>query len=627
MLQNIHDKAKGWIAYAIVGLITIPFALFGINQYFSGGGKLSAAVVNGEEIPVQAVQNALLEIKRQFGGQLPLGMDDAALKAAALDTVINQTLMQQKIHDGGYRASNQEVATAISEIGAFQKDGKFDKQTYENFLKMQRRDPAEFEMQVRNDLSQQQLRDAVLSTAFLPKAMAEQYQSLQNQQRDVETFTLKVADFQPQVQVSDDQIAKYYEQNKASYMTDEKVQLAYLELKRDDLAAKVTVDDAALKNWFEENADRYVKPEERIASHILVSVNAADQEATAKQRIDALYADIQSGKRTFEAIAKSDSDDKNAAEKDGLIGAIVAGDWGPLFEKAVMGLKAGEVSAPVRTEAGYEIIRVNEIKPAVQKTFDEVRANVDADYRKEQADKAYADKADEIQKLAFENSGDLAPVAKAAGLTVQQSDWMTRGQGTSIGSDEKVRAAAFSDDVLKSGKNSEMLELADGHAVVVRVVNHEASTQKPLDAVKDEIRAALLAVEARKLVASKGDELLKKLVQAGSWSALDASGLGNESAVQKSGSVGRTGSSLAPEVADMAFAMPYPADGKPAWSSAVLGTGDYVVIALKSVTPGEGKLDGSAGAAYGQGVGSRELGAMLQGLRESAEIVTHPENL
>ncbi|MDD5394087.1 MAG: SurA N-terminal domain-containing protein [Thiothrix sp.] len=627
MLQNIHDKAKGWIAYAIVGLITIPFALFGINSYFEGGGKLSAAVVNGEEIPVQAVQNALLEMKQQFGGKLPAGLDDAALKTAALDSVINQTLMQQKIRDGGYRASNQEVADAIAAIDVFQKDGKFDKQTYENLLKTQRRDPADFEARVRTDLSQQQLRGAVLDTAFLPKAEAERYQSLRNQQREVELFTLKAADSQAQAQVTDEQVSQYYTQNKASFMTEEKAKLAYLEMKRDDLAAKIAVDEPTLKKWFEENAEHFVQPEERTASHILVSVADPAKDADAKKRIDALYADMQAGKRTFEDIAKTDSDDKVAAEKNGLIGTIVTSDWGPEFVKAVSALKAGETSAPVKTEAGYEIIRITELKPAVQKTFEQARATVEQDYRKEQADKEFADKADQIQKLAYENDGALEPVSKAVGLTIQQSDWITRSQGQGVAADEKVRTAAFAEDVLKSGKNSDMLELADGHAVVVRVINHEDSTQKPLDAVKAEIRTSLLAQEARKLTAQKGEDLLKKLTAAQAWSVLTASGLGAETAVEKPGLVGRTGSALAPEVADQLFSMTQPAAGKASWSSVVLANGDYVVMALKSVKAGETALDAASGAVYDQSTGSRELDAMLQGLRETADIVTHPENL
>jgi peptidyl-prolyl cis-trans isomerase D len=627
MLQNIHDKAKGWIAYAIVGIITIPFALFGINSYFEGGGKLVAAVVNGEDVPVQAVQNALLEMKRQFGGQLPPGTDDAAFKQAALDSVINQTLMQQKIKQGGYRASNQEVADAVAANPNFQKDGKFDKTTYENLLKSNRRDPVEFEAQLRNGLSQQQLRGAVLDTAFLPKVEAERYQSLRNQQREVELFTLKTADFQAQAQVTDAQVADYYAQNKASFMTEEKAKLAYLELKRDDLAAKISVDEATLKQWFEENADHFTQPEERTASHILVSISDPAKDADAKTRIEALYADLKAGKRTFEDIAKTDSDDKVAAAKDGLIGAIVAADWGPAFVKAVTALKSGETSEPVKTEAGYEIIRVGDIKPAVQKTFAEARAAVEEEYRREQAEKAFADQADQVQKLAYENDGALEPVAKSVGLTIQQSDWITRSQGQGIAADEKVRAAAFTEDVLKSGKNSDMLELADGHAVVVRVINHEDAAQKPLDTVKDEIRSSLLTQEARKVTAQKGEALLKQLTTTQAWTAISESGLGAETAVEKPGLIGRNGSALPPEAATKVFAMAQPAAGKATWSSVVLANGDYVLLALKAVKAGETTVDASADAIYSQSIGERELGAMLEGLRESSEIIIHPENL
>ena len=626
MLQSIHDKAKGWIAYTIVGVIVVPFALTGIYDYLQGGGNTSAAVVNGEEVPVQAVQNALLQMKQQFGGQLPEGMD-AALKGNALDSVVSQTLIQQKIRAGGYRASNQEVADAIAKIDVFHKDGKFDQATYENFLKMQRRNPAEFEAQVRADLTQQQLRGAVVDTAFLPKAEAEQYQALRNQQRDVEVFTLKMADLQAQVQITDDQIAKHYEQNKASYMTDERAQLAYLELKRDDLAASVTVDDATLKTWFEDKADQYAQPEERIASHILVGVEDPAKDADAKKRIDALYAEIQAGTRTFEAIARADSDDKIAAEKDGQMGAIVAGDWGAEFEKAVFALKAGETSAPVKTEAGYEIIRVTEIKPAKPKTFEEAKATVEADYRKEQAEQAFADKSEALGRIAYEQDGDLAPAAKEVGLNVQQLDWITPVQGQGIATNDKVRAAAFSEDVLKSGKNSEVVELDDGTAVVLRVVKQEAATQKPLETVREEVRATLLAQEARKLTTQKGEELLKKLTEAQAWSALTASGLGAETAIEKPGMIGRSDAKLAPEVLDKAFALAHPAAGKLTWGSVPLANGDYAVVALKAVKAGDATIKADAGTADSQSTGSRELEAFMKGLREAAKVETHIENL
>lgn len=626
MLQTIHDKAKGWIAYAIVGLITIPFALFGINQYFEGGGKMAAATVNGEEIQVQQVQNALLEMKQQFGGQLPAGLSEDALKTAALDSVINQTLLRQKIQADGYRASNQEVAQTIAEIPAFQKDGKFDKATYENFLKVQRRDPGEFEIRVRDDLSQQQLRNAVMDTAFVPKTEAENYQALRNQQREVEVFTLKAADFKTQLKITNEEIAKYYDAHKASYMTDEKLKVAYVDLKRDDLAAKVKVDEGILKQWFNDNADHYVQPEERTASHILVAVDDPAKDAEAKKKIDELYANLQAKKQTFEEIAKANSDDKLTAEKGGLIGAVVAGDWGPEFEKAVNALKVGETSAPVKTEAGYEIIKVSEIKPAVKQTFEQARTAVEEDYRRDQADKEFTDKADQIQKLAYENEGDLAPVAKAIGLTVQQSDWFTRAQGQGIATDEKVRTAAFSDDV-KAGKNSDLLELADGHAVIIRMINQETPAQKPLESVREDILTVLGDEGSRKLAASKGDELFKKISTAQSWTALKDSGVGAEENVQKAGFIGRMDNKLAVDVVQKAFTMNQPAAGKMTWDKVTLPAGDVAIIALKAVKAGDTKIEAGQDAIYGQSAGMRELSAVFQALRESAEIETHPENL
>ncbi len=172
------------------------------------------------------------------------------------------------------------------------------------------------------------------------------------------------------------------------------------------------------------------------------------------------------------------------------------------------------------------------------------------------------DKGEILGRVAYEQDGDLAPAAKETGLTVQQSGWITPVKGEGIAANDKVRAAAFGEDVLKSGKNSDLLELEDGIAAVVRVVNHEAATQKPLDAVREEIRTALLAQEARKLTAQKGEELLKKLTAAQAWAALTETGLGAETAVEKPGLVGRTDTKLSPEVLAQAFAMNHPAEGK-----------------------------------------------------------------
>ena len=626
LLQNIHDKAKGWIAYVIVGLIAVPFALFGINQYFDGGSKLIAATVDGEDIPVQQVQDALQNIKQQFGGQLPPGMDES-LKQTALDTVINETLKRQSVKDGGFLASDTEVVQAIMEIPVFQKDGAFDKTTYENYLKMQRSDSAEFEDKVRESLSQQQLNASVLDTAFLPKAQLEQYQVLKTQQRDLDLFTLKLDDFKAQTKITEPQVAAYYDKNKAQFMTEERIKVAYIELDSAKLAEQVKIEPATLEQWFKENADHYVTPETRNVSHIVVNVDDPSKAADAKKRIDALYADLQAGKRSFEVIAKADSDDKASAEKDGLMGVVVADDWGPEFNKAVKALQAGEVSKPVQTEAGYEIIRVNTIKPAEKQTYEQAKSRVEADYRKEQADKAFAEKSKQLENLAYENEGDLAPVAKGLGLTIQESDWFTRKQGQGIANSPKVRTAAFTDDVLKSGKNSEPVETEEGQVVVMRKANYEAAAQKPLDMVKQDIVQVLGEEEARKLTKQTGEALFKKLSAGQDWKAISELKLGDEKAVEKVGFVGRADTKIAQKKKKKAFTMSAPAKDKVTWTSLSLANGDYSVIRLNAIKPGEAKLDDAATKQYDQSIGSRELNAVLEALREKADIVRHPENL
>ncbi len=625
MLQAIHDKAKGWIAYAIVGFISVPFALWGINSYFDGGKSLAAAVVNGEEIPARDVQSQLLQMRQQFG-QMAASMGDDALKQLALDNAVNQALLRQKIAAEGYRASTTEVQNAITGIEAFQKDGRFDKEQYQNFLRLQRRNEAEFEQQVRQDLTQGQFREGVTATAFVTKADAERYQALRNQKRDIELFTLKAADFEATVQISDEQIAAYYEQNKNTFMTEEKVKLAYLDISQEQLSAAAPATEEALLAYYDEHAERYATPATRNASHILVSVEDPAKDAEAKARIDALSADIKAGTKTFEEAASKESDDKIAAENAGLLGDIVVGDWDPDFEKAVFAQAVNTISDPVKTAAGYEIIRVNSVADAVQKPFTEVKTQVDEDYRRKMAEDLFLDKAEKVQTIAYEKSGDLAPAAEAVGLKVAETDWVTRTKGEGIAADPKVLAAAFSDEVLKDGKNSELIQLSETQAVVVRVISQEAAAQKPLADVKAAIVQTLTQQESRKLAAAKGDELLKQ-VQASGWAALTAAGLAADS-VEKPGLIGRTGNALAPAILGEAFAIPRPAEAtKPSWGSVVLPNGDYALLALKTVEDGAATLEENAGQQYSSTVGGRELSALLKSLHDRAEIELHPENI
>jgi len=639
MLQKIQDKAKGGCAYLIVGFIAIPFTLFGISSYIGGSNSLVAATVNGEEIPVSDVQNVVLQqrqrLTRMFGGALPPGFDGDTIKRQAIEQIVSQTLLRQESDKYDYRVSNNEVIKMIEEIPAFQVNGKFDSKTYERQLASQRRSKSNFEAEVRESLSSQQFVQAINNAAFLPKKEANRFQGLQNQTRNIETYTLKKSDFDSEVKISDDDVKRYFDGNLKRFMTKEKVKLSYVELKQSDLEKSVNITDEALEAYYDENADRYVDPEERKLAHILVKIDSKEDgeeaEKKAQERVDKIYEKITSGSKTFEDLAVTDSDDKFSAKKVGEIGSIVRGDMGPLFEKLAFGLANGEVSKPVKTEAGFEIIKVLDVKSSTQKTFSDVKTEVENLYRKEEASKLFFDSTDKLQTLAFENESSLDEAADAVGAVVKNTDWVSRGAvstSSDLLSSPKVIAAAFSDDVLTQGKNSELIEIDEQTVAVIRVQEHQSPKQKPLDDVSDQIKSILKAQKVRELLVEKGELVLKSLKESGDW----VEGLkrvnGSEDKIEKVTDLVRTASKLDATLVEKIFSMQKPEDEKASFDNVILPQGDYVLIKLKSVKEGvTEEIDNAIQSKFTQMLGSREQAAMLKALREQAEVELFLDNI
>lgn len=639
MLQDIHDKAKGWVAYAIIGFIAIPFALFGISSYLGGSNSLVAAEVNGEEIPVQVVQNSVLQqrqrLAQMFGGKLPPGFNDETLKRQAVEQAIIEVLLRQEAEKNGYRASNQEVYDEIASIPAFQKKGIFDPATYEKLLAAQRRTKASFESDIRQSITNQQFTLALKEAAFLPKTEVSRYQRLQNQTRSAETFTLKKSAFESQVKVTDGEIKAYYDANASKFMTPEKIRLSYLELNQSDLAKSVDVTDEALKLFYEENLGRYTDPEQRKLAHILVKIDeekdGKDALKKAEEKIKALYEQIKSGAKSFIELATNQSDDDVSAKKSGEIGLIARGDMGPLFEKEAFALSKGQVSKPVKTEAGYEIIKVLDIIAAKQKPFEKVKEDVEKAYRAEQAEKLFFDESEKMQTLAFENDSTLDAAADAVGLKVKTSDWINRGEQPSpdkgILASPKLLAAAFGDDVLQQGKNSELLEIDSQTVALIRLQDHKDPEQKPLSEVRDEVKSILKNQKLRKVLIEKGELVLAKLKETGSWAeALQLIGETPDKVV-KITELKRTDPKYPKVLVEKIFSMQKPKPGDKSYDNVILPEGDYVVISLISVKDGEVKADKISQSGFTQAIGSREEQALLKALREKADVKVFLENI
>ncbi len=619
MLQTINDKAKGWLAYLVVGLISIPFALFGINSYIGAGNKLIAATVNGEEISIREVQNELLEQKQQlismFGGRLPPNFDDNSLKSQALEGLINRALIRQEAEKNGYRASDEEVFSVISNTASFQKDGVFDKETYDRLLASYRRSKLSYETSLRQSISNQQLLNGIKSTSFIPESQVALYEALSKQTRDFEIFTLKLDDYKEQIKPSDAEVKAYYDAHSDRYKTKEKVKISYVHLKADDLAKSINVTKALLQSYYDENTEQYVTPEERKVAHILVKI-VDGKEEEAKKRAEAIHQRILSGKISYEEALSKKA--KNIIAND--LGFLARGDMGPEFEKTAFSLKKDELSSVVRTESGYELIKVSEIKPEVQQTFEQAKVQIEENYRKEKAEKLFQEQVETLNTVAFENDTSLDPAAQAVGLKVETSDWFTRAGGKEFTANPKILQEVFSTAVFDQAKNSALIELSDTEVAVIRIHSKQTPTQIPLTDVREKIKQTIIDADTRKLVNKKGEALLAKLKSTGNWASLADIGATAE-AVEKFEAVTRQETKPSTEVVRKVFAMNIPEKTKTVYSNVIMPSGDYILIALKTVKNGDATMDKTARDLYANAISLRERSAVVKALREEADIV------
>ncbi|WP_022950822.1 SurA N-terminal domain-containing protein [Leucothrix mucor] len=630
MLQTINDKAKGWVAYAIVIFISIPFMLFGIGSYLDGNEKVVAATVNGEDIEIASVTTAALQQKQRLTsiyGSLPPQLDDKTIKEQVLNDLVNRELLKQSVEEYGYRASSQEVADMIRGMPSFQKDGQFDETTYQQLLQANRLSPTLFEQQTRDDLTLQQMTSSIADTSFVPKQQAELYQSLLNQERSGKVYSLRVENYTDQVTPDADKVKAFYESNPALFESAERVKLRYLLVDRAQLASNLEVDDEKLAAYFEENANLYRQAEQRKISHILIRT-AAEDDAAAKARAEELHARIISGEKTFEELATTDSDDTIAAEKAGDMGFMQLNQMSAAQATAAAALKVGEVSEPVLTDAGYEIIKLFDVKEEVIPEYEAVKAKVDADYRNSQAEKVFIDHVEKLQTLSFENDSSLEPAADALGAEVTTSEWITRSGGAGLGQQAAVREAAFSDDVMNNRRNSSLIEISPTEAVVVRLEVHEDASVKPFAEVEKQATDAYIDSESRKLTRESGEALLAELQKTADWSALEGIAELNPADIETFEQLKRNDRKLSPQVVSEIFKLsPADAEGKVSFASTILPNGDFSLIGLDKVVDGDTEVSNGGLNSFKEELSRREQDALIKAMREQAEVIVNDSAL
>jgi len=496
MLQAIRDKAQGWIAWVIVGLISVPFALWGVQEYLGVGAEPPVATVGDLEISERQVDNRFQDyrqnLRERLGAAYQPGLfDEEEMKREVLNEMINENVILQASLDMGLRAGDILVKEMILVQEAFQKDGRFDQETYERNLRMQGQSSSSFEERVRRFLLSKQLSIAVTNSELVTEYEMKEAIRLALQKRDVAYFVIPAAKYISEERITDDEIRSYYEANLEQFRAQEQVKLEYLRLDSSTISPLLeTPSEDQLLAYYEAHKEEKKQSEQRSASHILIAVEDSADDDAARQKITEISEKIKAGS-SFEALAKEYSQDPGSAEEGGDLGYIDHGIMDKAFEDAVFSLQQDEVSEPVRSEFGYHLIKMTGIKGSDIKTFSEVRGEIETEFRSSEVDRLFFDYVERLSDHAFESPDSLEPAAEALGIKIETTEWLNRESRSGLFSSTKVRGAAFSEDVLEQGNNSELIEITPDDVIVVRVLEHKVSSIQPLADVKLRIEDSL----------------------------------------------------------------------------------------------------------------------------------------
>jgi peptidyl-prolyl cis-trans isomerase D len=620
-------KHQRLLQFVLLILILPAFVFFGISGY---DGMLArdrgVAQVGDVEITRQefdfAQRQQVEQLRQMLGDGVDARMfDTPEARREILEGLISQRVVAAEAASQRLAVGDERVRQTILGIpGLKREDGSFDDARYKALLSAQNMTPGGFEARLRSDIAMQTLPDAVQSSVIVPRTVAERLVSLQEETREVRELRFAPADFAASVKPTDEQLAAYYEANARAFETPESAKVEYLVLDREGLAAQVAVSPDDLKAYYEQNRSRYGSPEERRASHILVKAGP-----DAKARAEAIVAKLQADPSQFEALARSASEDPGSATQGGDLGYFARGMMVKPFADAAFDMKEGEIRGPVESEFGQHVIRLTAIRPAAEKPFEAVRAEIETEVRGQQAASKYAEVAEAFTNTVYEQSDSLAPAAEKFGLKVQTADSVSRepapdaARGTALAS-PRLLAAIFGDEALRNKRNTEAIEIAPGRLASARVVEHRAPKRRPLDEVRDEVRRQVIEQEAARLARQAGEGRLAEL-KAGKG---DATGFSPARAVSRAAPAG-----LPQPALDAVFRLP--ADAVPSYGGVDLGPQGYVVVQLAKVSPPPpeqvAKRLETAQQQLARVLAQQNTVDYVESLKQRAKIVRHTERL
>lgn len=606
----------------IMAIIVLPFAFFGIDSYFRGGGAGdSVATVGDYRVSQNEFAMALRErqdmLQRLSGGRVdPAMIDSNELRFSVIENLVQQRLLMQRAVRAGMVITDSQIRDVVSGVEAFRENGAFSYARYEELLKGQGMTPLIFEQRMRQDLIVDQATHAYTGSAFVSRSEAAMLQRISDQQREISHFTLTADRYLPQVKLEADAARKYYDSHQDEFRVPEQVRIEFVTLAADALLAQMQPAAADVRRVYDDNSKRFEVKEARQASHILITPDAgggADAGKKAKARADELYAQLKKNPRDFAALARQYSQDPGSAANGGDLGFFERGAMVKPFDDAVFGMKTGEISPPVESEFGYHIIRLDAVRGGKGKSFEEARPEIEAELKKQLAGRKFGELAEAFSNALFEQSESLKAAADLIKATPQKSGWIARtGADNALLSNQKLLQAVFSEDVLKNKRNTEAVEVAPGVLVGARVAEYKPAAIQPFDQVSGALVKKLTLQQAGQLAAQEGRAKLEALRQGKeaqvSWSAPLLAGRGDPKGIPV-------------EVLRQAFRTD--AGKVPAYAGTESPGGGYTLVRVSKVQEATGEARDKQNAiaqTLRQVAAQTELAAYLASLKQKSEV-------
>ena len=633
MLQSIREKATGWIAYIIIIGISIPFAFWGIDQYFAGGTN-TVAIVDSEKISNERLtliyRDKLKELKSVMSDNPEeLNLQEKILKRSVLDDLIDNTLVKNFSLENNLNVSDKILANDIQNNKFFKSKGSFDYGKYEMILQRQGLDPSMYESIRREEIRNNLFFSSIMNTSFYSTQEIENLENIKYETRDIASINLSYQDYQDfKENITEKEIKEFYEQNKSFFLKPKKYKIEYVLFEKSDFINDIEVSTEALYGFYENNIDKYTEKEQRQVKQIFIKnknnegFDDLETNDNADKKVSTIVEQLIEGKK-FEDLVFKYSDDELSKNKNGELGWISKGDLKQDLDKEIFKTKVNNYSAPVKTPNGVYIFYIDKIKEPVIKDFNLIKKTISDDFKNFQKVKKFNEASEELSNIAFETSDSILPVAEYLNknITETRNDVLSIiSKETSVFKNELVKQELSKANV-QNGTNSNIVEYESGRYVIFRIKESSENNFKEFNDVKSEIKTLIVIQNSIKKIDNKMKDYISQLNNNKSLEKLSKK---LKKKIKYKKQLKRDDQSVSPDFSNTAFLL---SKTKPA-AFIEKSTGEYEILYLKNITAGVSDLsDKSLSNMFSLELGNTEIYSFLRNLRNSSDIVIYNDKL